>query len=720
MRSGGAALLRVLVVWGVSAATMVVLAVILPDFRLQSPDGDSLTRVAATALLGAGAFGILSALVWPWLVRTLLLVPALALACLVFLLNGSLLLFALSLIPYGRGEASPQTAVIVAAVMSLTSSATSTWLAVRDQGAQRRRLHRMAPWGHPAGGWGRARDAGGPDASGVPRPAGTVFLQLDGIGHALLREAIAGDRPLMPSVAALCGTSHRLTRWRTDWSSQTGASQLGILHGSNEDVPAFRWYEKERGEVIVSNRPSSAAELQRRAAARAGHPGLLAADGASRGNLFTGGAGQAALVVSIAVRRGKGERSRAGYFAYFSDPAHAARTVLSFAAELVREICQSVRARLRGVTPRVGRGGLYPMIRAFATVVERDVVTASVVGDILTGRTAVYADLVAYDEVAHHSGPRSPDVRQVLRRLDDCVATIGQAIAYAPRPYHLVLLSDHGQSQGEPFEAAYGHSLEELVRIGCGRPLAGEPRRARHKRRERRAESGAEARAVARSALHRPEEPPEPPEPVPGAAAGPGEERRRAPVVLGSGNLGLVSFPEIPGRATRSEIASRYPALLSTLAEHPGIGFVLVRDQRYGAVVLGGGGGEHRLASGEVIGPDPLAPFGAGAAEAVLRTDRFPHTADLMINSSVDPVSGAIHAFEDQVGSHGGLGGEQSHAFLLSPHALSDPLTGDGDGGGEGAAGGELVGAESVHRVLRRWLAESAQLSGRTDAPSPA
>ncbi|GAA2064415.1 phage holin family protein [Streptomyces cheonanensis] len=694
VRSGGAALLRVLAVWAVSAATMVVLALVLPDFRLQSAHGDSFTRVGATAFLAAGAFGLLSALVWPWLVRALLLVPALALASLVFLLNGSLLLFALSLIPYGRGEASPQTAVIVAAAMSLTSSATSTWLAVRDQGAQRRRLRRMAPWAD------RRREPGDGAAAAGPRPAGTVFLQLDGIGYPLLREAIAGERPLMPTVAALCGTSHRLTRWRTDWSSQTGASQLAILHGSNEDVPAFRWYEKERGVVVVSNRPSSAAELQRRAVARTGDPGLLAVDGASRGNLFTGGAGQAALVVSIAVRRGKGERSRAGYFAYFSDPAHAARTVLSFAAELVREIGQSVRARLRPAGPRVGRGGLYPLIRAFATVVERDVVTASVVGDILTGRTAVYADLVAYDEVAHHSGPRSPDVRQVLRRLDGCVATIRQAIAYAPRPYHLVLLSDHGQSHGEPFESAYGHSLEELVRIGCGRPLAGEPRRARRKRREKRAETGAEARAVARSALHRPEEPAEPPlDP---------DARRRAPVVLASGNLGLVSFPEITGRATRADIAARYPALLSTLAEHPGVGFVLVRDQRYGPVVLGSGGGEHRLAGGEVIGPDPLAPFGPGAAEAVRRTDRFPHTADLMINSAVHPDTGAIHAFEDQIGSHGGLGGEQSQAFLLSPHALSEPVPG----------GGEPVGAEEVHRVLRRWLAESARVGGRTDAPS--
>ncbi|MGO4425358.1 alkaline phosphatase family protein, partial [Streptomyces sp. MCAF7] len=258
--------------------------------------------------------------------------------------------------------------------------------------------------------------------------------------------------------------------WRTDWSSQTGASQLGILHGSTEDVPAFRWYEKEARQVIVSNRPTSAAELQRRAAARTGDGGLLTVDGASRGNLFTGGAEELALVLSVAARRGRHNRSRSGYFAYFRDPANATRTAGSFLAEIFRELGQSARARLRRETPRVGRGGLYPFIRAFATVVERDVVVAAVMGDILSGRTAIYADLVAYDEVAHHSGPRSRDTHQVLRRLDRSVALIAKVVEHAPRDYRIVLLSDHGQSPGATFADAYGLTLEDLVRAGCALP----------------------------------------------------------------------------------------------------------------------------------------------------------------------------------------------------------------------------------------------------------
>lgn len=683
-RGFGAASLRVGAVWLASTLTMLVLAGVLPDFRLQSASGDSATVIGITAAVGAGAFGLLSALVWPVLVRALLLVPALVLGMLVFFLNGSLLWLALYLIPYGRGSTDPSMAVVVAAAMSAASSATNTFLAVHDDGAYRRRLARIA---------GRRRRREG--AGSPPSTPGTVFLQLDGVGHAVLGEALEtpeGGKPLMPALAAMCGYTHRLTPWRTDWSSQTGASQLGILHGTNEDVPAFRWYEKESGEVMVSNRPSSAAELQRRAVARTADRGLLAVDGASRGNLFTGGAAQVALVLSVAARRGKETRSRAGYFAYFSDPANATRTAVSFVAEVVREMAQYTRALLRRERPRVGRGGLYPFIRAFATVVERDVVVAAVLGDMLSGRTAVYADLVGYDEVAHHSGPRGRDTHQVLRRLDRSVALIAKVAERSPRPYRLVLLSDHGQSPGETFEGAYGLTLEDLVRAGSGLQVS---------RRAGRTASGSEARASARAALHRPEES--------GQEAPRKPRKDTGPVVLASGNLGLVSFPDVPDRMTRERLDARNPALLRTLAEHPGIGFVLAESEEHGPVVLGAGGSELRLETGEVVGArDPLADFGPGAAQAVRRTAGFPHRPDLMVNSAVDPETGAVHAFEEQIGSHGGLGGEQAHAFLLSPLELSPPV-----GPGE-----ELVGAGAVHQVLRRWLAESAEPRGRTD-PAP-
>ncbi|GAA1705767.1 hypothetical protein GCM10009680_53190 [Streptomyces yatensis] len=167
--------------------------------------------------------------------------------------------------------------------------------------------------------------------------------------------------------------------------------------------------------------------------------------------------------------------------------------------------------------------------------------------------------------------------------------------------------------------------------------------------------------------------------------------------MLASGNLGLVSFPDVPGRMSREQIDARHPGLLRTLADHPGVGFLLVRSEAHGAVVLGAEGAEHRLDTGEVFGASPLTVFGPGAEAAVRRTAHFRNTPDIMVNSAYDPARGTVHAFEGQIGSHGGLGGEQGHPFLLWPAELTPPV----------AAGEELVGAEQVHRVLRRWLEEA-------------
>jgi hypothetical protein len=335
-----------------------------------------------------------------------------------------------------------------------------------------------------------------------------------------------------------------------------------------------------------------------------------------------------------------------------------------------RETGQALRARLRGQRPRVSRGGLYPLVRAFATVVERDVVVAAVIGDMLAGRAAVYADLVAYDEVAHHSGPRGRDTDQVLARLDRALALLARVAEHAPREYRIVLLSDHGQSPGETFLGRYGLTLKDLVRAGCGLPV---------RRRADRTRSGAEARAAVRAALHRPVE-----QDAAEARPGPASD----PVVLASGNLALISFPDRPGRAPRAWIERAHPALLTTLADHPGIGFLLVDGE-----VLGPGGAVARLdVPGEA--EELLAAFGPGAADAVRRTDGFPHAADIMVNSAYDPATGEVHAFEEQIGSHGGLGGEQGHPFLMWPTGLSEPEDG-------------LVGAEALHAVLRRWLREA-------------
>jgi hypothetical protein len=161
--------------------------------------------------------------------------------------------------------------------------------------------------------------------------------------------------------------------------------------------------------------------------------------------------------------------------------------------------------------------------------------------------------------------------------------------------------------------------------------------------------------------------------------------------VMASGCLGLISFPREPGRVDLERIEALYPRLVPALREHPGVGFLLVRSERSGALALGRDGMRF-LDEDRIEGDDPLAPFGPNASRHLRRTDGFPHCADLMVNSAFWPEFGEVAAFEELVGSHGGMGGPQSFPFVLHPSELTWP-------------GDEVVGAERVHRVFRGWLA---------------
>jgi hypothetical protein len=163
----------------------------------------------------------------------------------------------------------------------------------------------------------------------------------------------------------------------------------------------------------------------------------------------------------------------------------------------------------------------------------------------------------------------------------------------------------------------------------------------------------------------------------------------RQVVVLGSGNLGLVYLMDEPRRLTLEEIDERHPRLLSSLREHPHIGWLLVRSREHGAVALGPRGTNY-LGDGRIEGEDPLAGLGPNAAEHLLRTDGFEHVADIMVGSFYDPVLDEGCAFEELISFHGGLGGPQTRPFLLHPAALPVPA-------------GPIVGAAAVHELLVGW-----------------
>ena len=520
-----------------------------------------------------------------------------------------------------------------------------------------------------------ARRTGGPIRTDEP---GIVYLEIDGLALPVLQHAMrAGSAPEMARWMA--EGSHALAEWETDLSSQTGASQAGILLGSNEDIPAVRWVEKETGRMMTCSKPDDCTEIEQR---RSSGIGLLRDGGASRGNLLSGEAEHVILTVS---RMSEEKRSNPGYRAFLANGFNVTRLLVLFFWELILEWTAAARAKRRDVRPRGHRSGLYPFMRAALCVFVRDLIVYGVISDMMKGRPAIYATFSSYDEVAHHSGLERADTLEALRKLDNQFRRIAKARRYAPRPYEIVVLSDHGQTQGATFLQRNGYSLGDLV----GRSLSSG--------KAEELASGDENDKMVGHAVK---------EATGGAQEGGGPDAvdDKNATVLASGNLGLIYLLEEPRRLSLEEIQQRHPQLIPALREHPHVGFVLVRSEEDGPVVLGARGA-HRLEDGAVDGEDPLAAFSSNARHHLRRTDGFPHAPDLLVNSFYDAQLEEGCAFEELISFHGGLGGFQTRPFILHPVSLPVPEH-------------PIVGAAAVHGVLSAWRS-ALQPSAATPEPEP-
>jgi putative membrane protein len=333
---------------------------------------------------------------------------------------------------------------------------------------------------------------------------------------------------------------------------------------------------------------------------------------------------------------------------------------------------------------------------------------------VYRGVPSAYADFVGYDEVAHHSGLFAPTALDTLRRLDRQFARLEYAIAEAPRPYHDVVLSDHGQTQGSTFLQRYDQSLKEFVDSLIATPVdisvpvmasegwgnlngaLTEAVRDKDSRIGKVLAVATRNHMVDGDVVLGPAYADEFAE-----SKGTHEAADADVIVLASGNLGLVSFTDIEGRATAEQLSTRYPGLVAGLAEHPGIGFVLVQSEELGGLVIGGGGIRY-LSDDRVEGQDPLAEFGPNAADHLRRTNSFTNAPDILVNSFYDPHADEGAAFEELIGFHGGMGGNQTRPFLLYPAGFELPDE-------------PIVGAATVHHLFKRWMA--AMTDGTAPAP---
>jgi len=598
--------------------------------------------------------GLVNAILWPILTRIAMPFLVLTFGVGTLILNGLLLqIFA----PMFGIEIKGAALILAPLGMAAVTTILSSLITIEDDSSYYRAV---------------LNDAEKKRKSDVKNYPGVIIVEIDGLAYEVLREAV--DRGEMPTMKKMIESNdYNLRMWETDLSSQTGASQAGILHGNNEGIVAFRWIEKSNGnQMMQCSGITKVPELEQRIS---NGDGLLVDNGASRSNLFSGDTDNVIFTFSKIMDFGK--LYNKAWYSVFSNPSNFARIIALFLADIVREIWSQFTHSVKNVRPRIRRGIMYIPTRAATNVFMREINTSTLIGDMMVGDVDVaYSTYLGYDEIAHHSGVRDSDAWIALREMDKQIKHLTDANKYSPRDYQFVIQSDHGQTNGATFTQRYGQTFEDFVKsllpddmtmfakmtsnddhfVGDYTPFSRKNKKIEKEKKEAQELSDSEV------------------------------------IVLASGNLAMIYLTQWSKRLTYEELNSYFPELIPGIVNNEYVGFILVKSQKHGDLAIGKNG-TYYLDSDKIEGENPLEGFGDNIARHLKRTSSFEHTPDILVNSFYDEEADEVCAFEELVGSHGGAGGDQSKPFILYPSSwkVSDD---------------DIIGAENIYKLIKENLAE--------------
>ena len=596
---------------------------------------------------------IINSLLWPILTRILMPFLVLTFGVGTLILNGLLLQFFAPLF----GITINGGAIILAPLsMSLITTLLSSLLTIEDDSSYYRSV---------------LRDAKKKRKKDVKKYNGVIIVEIDGLAYSILNEAL--DKGYMPTVKSLIDNkTHKLKQWETDLSSQTGASQAGILHGNNKDITAFRWIEKENNNQMMQ---CSGAEKVRILEERISDGnGLLVNNGASRSNLFSGDTDNVIFTFSKILNLQK--LYNKAWSSVFSNPSNFARIVSLFITEMILEVNSQIKHEINNIQPRINRNLAYIPTRAGTNVFMSEINTSTLIGDMMVGDIDVaYSTYLGYDEIAHHSGVRDEDAWYALKVMDKQIKRLLEGSEYSQRHYEFVIQSDHGQTNGATFKQRYGQSFEDFVKSLLPKDMK------MYSKMSSNEDHYAEALVPftkQKEYLNKNE-----------ISKEKSKLTNSEVIVLASGNLAMIYLTQWSKRLTYEEINSLFPNLINDIVDNEYIGFVLVKSENGDLAI--GKKGICNIDTGEIKGENPLKSFGKNIVRHLKRNSSFKYTPDILVNSFYDEANDEVCAFEELIGSHGGVGGDQSKPFILYPSDWKIPDE-------------EIIGAESIYKILKENL----------------
>ncbi len=509
---------------------------------------------------------------------------------------------------------------------------------------------------------------------------GLIMIQLDGLSREQFDRALKSRR--LPFLSRMIRRGDLAEEdFYSGIPSTTPAVQAEIFFGKKAAVPAFQFLDRETRYVLRMYEAESSAIIEKRLRRKCPEP--LLQGGHSYSNIYLAGAAESRycaqdLSVDTLLQR-----------------LHPLKTVILCMSHIVRilrmlglaviEAVLAVVDLVRGLYEKHDFWKEFAFVPARMTIciLVREAIRFRALLDIERGVRVIHANFLGYDEQAHRRGPSSPFAHWTLKGIDRAIRDIHRAAVRSPyHEYELIVYSDHGQEETEPFERRHGRRLDEAVAEVFSRgPVAGHqlwtPQSASPL-------GGTLGRWMSLLKLESP----------------PTQQVDDDHVVLTAmGPLGHVYLPlpvdeEGTRRYARDLIEAGVPLVMlparggEVRAFNPRGEWLLPRD------------------AAEVIGRDHR--FFRQVTQDLIELAAHPNAGDFIL-SGWDPLGNPV-SFPLENGSHGGPGFHETHGFVLLPERIDRWHHERGPDKDQPIRGGTL------HRIAKHFLHEEPMFGARASA----
>ncbi|MFH1211380.1 MAG: hypothetical protein V1659_00445 [Candidatus Woesearchaeota archaeon] len=501
-------------------------------------------------------------------------------------------------------------------------------------------------------------------ANDFPRKRKFVAIEIDGLPYTVLKYAMKkGFAGFLKRL--IHREDYNLTYYNCSFPRETTVCQADILYGDSTFIPGYRWIDKKNRKYYTGKKTAGHFALEKYAFKR--RRGILEG-GSSYANMFSGHAKKTIFTIASLNRTSIPRKIASRKFLSFLFPSFASsfriwfysitEFFLEFFTALIRKIVSVFTGRYTVFSLET------PFMRLVIDGIVRELETVEAIDDLKHGVPRIYLTFSGYDEIAHYSGgPYSLSALRSLKMILDCVKKIYKKL---PPDYDFYILSDHGISPAIPFDVMSEIKIKELIEKSVkGESIVMDFEEKDENKIRNIGRKGVEFWKLITS---------------------PVETLARFFISIFNNqdskirwndkkqiffkafnNIGYIYFNYRAGQINISELDRRYPKLIKNIISHPAIGFIIGKDNETTQII--GRGGRiviDKNGSYKIIGTNVVARFG--------KTDKIvseinslmskKNVGDLVLHGEC--IKGKSVSFENQLGCHGGFGGEQELPIFIS------------------------------------------------------